>query len=59
MIENLPKTYDPKDFEKRIYKLWNEKEYFRAGVNKEKKAFHNYDASPKCYWKPSYGACLK
>lgn len=39
MIENLPKTYDPKDFEKRIYKLWNEKEYFRAGVNKEKKPF--------------------
>lgn len=39
MIENLLKTYDPKDFEKRIYKLWNEKEYFRAGVNKEKKPF--------------------
>ncbi|SHH90578.1 valine--tRNA ligase [Sporanaerobacter acetigenes] len=39
MIENLPKTYDPKDFEDRIYKYWNDSGYFKAKVNKEKKPF--------------------
>ncbi|MBW4829709.1 MAG: valine--tRNA ligase [Clostridiaceae bacterium] len=39
MIENLPKTYNPKDFEERIYKFWNEEKYFEANVNKEKEPF--------------------
>ncbi|WP_077367140.1 valine--tRNA ligase [Anaerosalibacter sp. Marseille-P3206] len=39
MFENLPKTYDPKDFEDRIYKFWNEGGYFKANVNKNKKPF--------------------
>lgn len=38
-MENLPKTYDPKDFEERIYSYWNENGYFKANVNKDKKPF--------------------
>ena len=29
MIENLPKTYNPKDFEDRLYEFWKEKKYFK------------------------------
>lgn len=36
---NLPKTYDPKDFEKRLYNEWLEKDLFKANVNKDKKPF--------------------
>nr|WP_300005525.1 valine--tRNA ligase [Tissierella sp.] len=39
MLENLDKTYDPKSFEDRLYKYWNENGYFRAEVNKDKKPF--------------------
>lgn len=39
MIENLPKTYDPKDFEERIYKYWNDNGYFKVKVNKNKKPY--------------------
>lgn len=39
MNEGLAKTYNPKDFEERIYEFWNENGYFRADVNKEKKPF--------------------
>ena len=35
----LEKTYNPKDFEKRIYKMWEESGAFRAKVNKDKKPF--------------------
>lgn len=39
MLENLSKTYDPKDFEDRLYKYWNEEGYFKAEVDKDKKPF--------------------
>lgn len=39
MLENLPKTYNPKDFEDRIYKYWNDNGYFVAHVDKNKKPF--------------------
>lgn len=39
MLENLPKTYNPKDFEDRIYKYWNENEYFTPKVDKTKKPY--------------------
>lgn len=39
MIENLPKTYDPKDFENRLYDFWKEKEYFKANVDKDRKPY--------------------
>jgi len=39
MLENLPKTYNPKDFEDRIYKFWKENGFFKAEVNKDKKPY--------------------
>lgn len=39
MLENLPKTYDPKDFEDRLYDYWNENGHFKAYVDEKKKPF--------------------
>lgn len=39
MIENLPKTYNPKSFEDRLYEFWSEKGYFKARVDKNKKPY--------------------
>jgi valyl-tRNA synthetase len=36
---NLPKTYNPKEFEDKLYSFWNDKGYFKAHVNKDKKSF--------------------
>ena len=35
----LPKTYDPKSFEDRIYENWCEKNYFTPDVNDGKDPF--------------------
>lgn len=39
MINNLPKNYDPKEFEGRIYQHWLDKGYFKAEVNPDKEPF--------------------
>jgi len=39
MEKNLAKTYDPKDFEDRIYKMWEDSGSFRAEVDRRKKPF--------------------
>ena len=39
MQKNLAKTYDPKSFEDRIYKTWEEEGCFRAEINPDKKPF--------------------
>ncbi|HAG04982.1 MAG TPA: valine--tRNA ligase, partial [Lachnospiraceae bacterium] len=39
MIKEMPKTYDPKLAEDRIYKNWLDKKYFHAEVDKSKKPF--------------------
>ncbi len=36
---NISTTYNPKEFEERIYKEWEEKGYFTAKVNKDKVPF--------------------
>ncbi|MBS4539237.1 valine--tRNA ligase [Clostridium sp. D2Q-11] len=38
-MENLSKTYNPKEFEDRLYNYWNEEGYFKADVNKDKEPF--------------------
>lgn len=38
-IKNISTTYDPKEFEDRIYKTWEEKKYFTPEVDKSKKPF--------------------
>ena len=37
--KNISTTYDPKEFEERIYKTWEEKRYFTPKVDKSKKPF--------------------
>ena len=39
MEKNLAKNYNPKDFEDRIYQMWEEKGAFRAEVDPDKKPF--------------------
>lgn len=39
MAKELPKTYDPKQVEKRIYKEWCDKGYFHAEADESKKPF--------------------
>ena len=35
-IEMLEKTYDPKNFEEKIYSAWEEKGCFKTNMNKNK-----------------------
>lgn len=37
--KNIATTYDPKSFEERIYKEWEEKKYFTPKIDKSKKSF--------------------
>ncbi len=39
MEKNLAKTYNPKEFEDRIYEMWEQKGAFRAEVDKSKKPY--------------------
>ena len=39
MEKNLAKTYNPKDFEDRIYQMWEENGAFKAEVDPDKKPF--------------------
>ena len=39
MEKNLAKTYNPHEFEDRIYAMWEEKGAFRAEVDENKKPF--------------------
>ena len=38
-MKELPKTYDPKSVEKRIYEMWMEGGYFKAKIEPDKKPF--------------------
>ena len=39
MARELPKTYDPKDVENRLYRFWSESGYFHTERDPEKKPF--------------------
>lgn len=56
--KNISKTYDPKEFEDRIYNEWMEKGYFTPKVDKNK-AFYNNDAAPEYNRTASSGACSR
>ena len=55
MEKNLAKTYDPKDFEDRIYEMWETNGAFHAEVDPDKKAVHHRDAASKHYGTASHG----
>lgn len=37
--KNLAKNYDPKEFEERLYSMWQEKGYFTPEIDKDKKPY--------------------
>jgi valyl-tRNA synthetase len=37
--KNIQKNYDPKEFEKRLYGMWQERGYFTPEIDKEKKPY--------------------
>lgn len=37
--ENIPKNYDPKNVEKRLYDFWMEKDYFHPEIDRDKEPF--------------------
>ena len=37
--KNISTTYDPKEFEERLYKIWEEKKYFTPEIDKTKKPY--------------------
>lgn len=37
--KNIAKNYDPKEFEERLYKWWEEKEFFTPEIDKNKKPY--------------------
>lgn len=39
MDKNLPKNYDPKDFEERLYQEWQDNGCFKSEINKDKESF--------------------
>ncbi len=39
MLENLPKTYNPKDFEDRLYEYWMDNGHFVAHVDRDKEPY--------------------
>ncbi|MDD3164546.1 MAG: valine--tRNA ligase [Oscillospiraceae bacterium] len=39
MAKELPKIYDPKEVETRIYAMWEEKKYFHTEIDRSKKPF--------------------
>ena len=39
MRENLPKNYNPKEFEEKLYEYWNENGYFTPKVDNSKKPY--------------------
>ncbi len=39
MRENLPKNYDPKEFEDRLYGFWNDNGYFTPEIDENKKPY--------------------
>src|SRR6056297_58926 len=38
-MENIAKKYNPKDFENKIYKMWEDGNYFKAESNNDKEPF--------------------
>lgn len=52
---NLSKTYNPKDFEARLYKKWMDEGYFKSKPNPDKKTIYNNDATTKYNRAIAYG----
>ena len=49
-IEDMPTVYNAKETEERIYKFWEDGEYFKADS-------HSKKPPSECYRCSAYGAC--
>ena len=47
-MKELPKVYDPKKVEKKIYDLWMDGDYFHAKIDPDKKPFSIVMPPPSC-----------
>lgn len=56
MKKELAKAYQPKEFEDRIYALWNEKECFKAVPDSKEKAIYNSYSSAQYNRSAAYGS---
>lgn len=54
-IEDLPTVYDPKETEEKIYKFWEDGEYFKADAKSQKPPYSIVIPPAKCYWCFAYG----
>jgi hypothetical protein len=54
-MKNLAKTYNPKDFEDRIYEMWETEGAFDAEVEEDKKTFHHRNAASEYHGSAPYG----
>jgi valyl-tRNA synthetase len=53
-MKELPKAYDPKTVEKRIYKLWVDGGYFKGVVDSKKEPFSIVIPTQR-HWSASFG----
>lgn len=49
--KEMATTYNPKEFEDRLYDLWQEKGYFTPKADKNKKIVYNSNTTSKYYRK--------
>lgn len=58
-MSELPKTYDPKSVEDKLYKFWVDSGFFHAEVNPDKKPYTIVipppNAWPMCSWPVTFG----
>ena len=54
---NLETTYNPKNFEERIYKMWEESGYFKADVNSQKEPYTIVIPPPSGYFNQIQTTC--
>ena len=55
----LSDKFNPKDFEKKLYKEWEKKGYFRPSGDKTKEAFCIMMPPPNVTRKTSHGTCFR
>lgn len=54
-MKELPKVYDPRDVESRIYKLWMDGDCFKAEPNPDKKPFSIVMPPPQRHRSAAHG----
>ena len=56
---NIAKNYDPKEFEERLYKWWEESGFFTPEVDENKKPYTSNNATTKYYRTTTPWSCFR